>query len=339
MSWTPQRSIAGTSRGTGVRLLAIVLAATAAFVVSATSAVTGASADYYCHTSASPCVEGFLPETTFATHAKSALLKSTGLEVKCESTMEGESTADLEEGKGITGKVTALTFSGCSGTCSSAKANNLPYTTLDIANEKGGGGTATITSGGSGKPGITLSSCTGLKEPCVYGASEVTLTFEGGNGGSEEKDGRFLAKEAKLSKVSGAGCPETATWTGTYVETVVGAEFNGDWWWSRSRPIISWNSYDYGEVTVNNTATSIGTYTSSAEVEWGQVGFSGNGEGIFAIVVDNCSNQKILGNCTMETTCKPKATVTYEATREISWKKVGGGGEGTIKTRLKCKGK
>jgi len=297
-----------------------------------------ASADAFCHDSSSPCKEGFLPNTQFATHSKSvSMMNGSSTEESCESTLEGESTADLAEGEGITGKVTSLTFANCTGLCEAVEANRLPYSLLGKANAEGGGGTASFTSGGSGNPRLTWTGCA-FGVTCVYETAEEVLNFSGGKGGSEEQDGRLEIKR-ELSRVSGTLCPAAITWTGTYTETMVGAELSGGWWWSRPKPIISWNSHDYGEVTVNTPVTAKITTTASVELEFGKGVLAGNGEGVFTPVVDNCSNQKILGNCLTEVTCKPKAVATYEATRELSWKKVGGGSEGTLKMRLKCRGK
>jgi hypothetical protein len=296
-----------------------------------------ASADSFCRDAVNPCHEGYATPTAFTATTKSAVLKGTGFEEVCASTLAGETTSNLEAGKGITGKITSLVFSGCTGTCATSSASSLPYKTLALAT-KSGNGTVTESSGGEGNPGMALTGCSGSKETCTYSTSEIPIAFEGGKGGEEASDPKLTASSVTLAKTSGP-CPATASFSAKYIVNKVGIQTNGGLQLWPLTPLVAWSDQDFGEVKVGTTAASTITLKPSVESKYGAASITGNSEGVFAIGVDNCSEQTILKECTIEAKATPKAVgSTYEATLEVPWKEVGGIEVGTVKVRLKVKG-
>ena len=297
-----------------------------------------ASADSFCRDAVSPCHEGYGPSTPFTAITKSAVLKGTGFEVICASNLAGASTSYLEEGKGVTGKITSLTFSGCTGTCATSNASSIPYNVLALAT-KSGNGTATVSSGGEGTPGLALTGCTGTKQTCTYSTSQIPMEFEGGNGGGEASNPKLTMNSVALAKTSGP-CPATANLTAKYIANKVGIQTNASWWWWSHDPIITWDDYDFGEVKAGTTAAVTLTIETDVEVKFGTLALAGNGEGVFALGVDNCSGQKILGKCTVGVKATPKeAGPDYEATLEAPWEETSGSETGTLNIRLKVRGK
>ena len=319
-----------------LRVLGLALLVTAALLAFVSTGA--ASADAFCRDAVNPCFEGYAPPTPFTAVTKSAVLKGAGFEETCSSTLAGESTSYLAKGEGVNGKVTSLVFSSCTGTCTAASATSLPYSLLALATE-GGNGTATASSSGEGNPGLKLTGCTGTKETCTYSTAKVPLGFTGGKGGSEANDATLAVNSVTLTKTAGP-CPATASLTAKYVANKVGIQTNASWYWWSDDPVITWSDYDFGEITAKTTQTVTFVISNKVELQYGGLSLVGNGENVFAKGVDNCSNQRILGKCTVEVKATPKeAGPTYEATLQVPWEEVGGSGFGTLNIRLRCKGK
>jgi hypothetical protein len=318
------------------RMLGLITLTTIALLAFAGTGT--ANADSFCRDAVNPCHEGYGTPTTFAATTKSAVLKGTGFEEVCASTLAGETTSNLEEGKGVTGKITSLVFSGCTGTCATSSASSLPYSILALAT-KSGNGTVTASSSGEGNPGLALTGCTGSKQTCTYSTSEIPMSFEGGKGGEEANDPKLTASGVTLAKTSGP-CPATASLSAKYIASKVGFQTDISWWlWTHS-PIVSWSDFDFGEVKAGTTVAAVVTVKPSVEVKFGTLTLTGNKDGVFAIGVDNCSEEEILIECTTEVKATPKAAgPIYETTLEIPWKEVSGSESGTVKIRLKVKGK
>jgi hypothetical protein len=319
-----------------LKMLCLVALTTAALFASVGAG--SASADSFCRDAVNPCHEGYAPPTTFTAATKSAVLKGTSFEVTCASTLVGESTSYLEKGKGVTGKITALTFSGCAGACATSSASSLPYSMLALATT-GGNGTATVSSGGGGSPSLTLTGCTATKQTCTYTTSEIPMGFEGGNGGEEASNPKLALSSITLTKTSGP-CPATAALTAKYIANKVGIQTNASWYWWSDDPIVTWYDYDFGEVKAGTTATVTFFLESSVELQYGTLILVGNKESVFGLGVDNCSGQKIFPKCSFEAKATPKAAgPTYEATIEVPWEETNGSQVGTLNIRLRVKGK
>jgi hypothetical protein len=322
-----------------MRLKLVGVLLLAAMGALALTGASSASADAFCRDALNPCHEGYAPPTPFTAVAKSAVLKGTSFEVVCKSVLEGESTSYLKKGEGVNAKIVSLTFSGCIGTCTSSSATALPYSMRAKATGAGNG-TATLSSGGEGTPGLSLGNCTGLKQTCTYSASKIPLTFVGGKGGSEASDATLSASSVTLTKGLGP-CPATVTLTAKYIAEKVGIQTHASWWWEEDEPIVTWFDYDYGEVEPGTTSWVTFTIEFNVEVAYEEFTLINNSAGVFSKGQDNCSKQTIGANikCSIEVGASPKEhEKTYEATLKGPWKEVGGSNFGTINIRLRVKG-
>jgi hypothetical protein len=150
-------------------------------------------------------------------HANKAELKNTGFfktpEV-CESdTGVKVSSGLMEEKEKLKGEITELTFSNCSGPCTTATAVGLPWKNGELKMESATSDLKLISTEG----GALLSGCTfGTK--CEYGVptgGNVTLLGENTLSG-----GVLRAEGVTLKYKSGSGefvCGPTGTWTAEYV--------------------------------------------------------------------------------------------------------------------------
>ncbi len=180
-------------------------------IAIAMSATSTASADVLCEDEPEVVLEAvscraLYPEgQEFKAAAKEAKLVGTEFEVKCESSMTLVSGEDLGLKKGLTGKVTALSFSGCKGSCTKASAANLPYKTLMTASS-GGNGSLDV-SAIEKEPSLTVEGCAVGK--CTYGTAKLSLAFSGGKPAVAE------ASKAALKRTAGL-CPAEVTLTAAY---------------------------------------------------------------------------------------------------------------------------
>jgi len=140
------------------------------------------------------------------------LVTSIGTVICTTSVVEAETTS--ASGTPMTGKVTNLTFEGCSIKvlftfgCTIGTTLNLPYAgTLEWTS--GNSGLLTAEEGeGGGEPSAHVE-CLGGLVNCTYGATMPALEAEGGNPAVVHVNGVELNKE-------GGNCPEEAFWFGTY---------------------------------------------------------------------------------------------------------------------------
>jgi hypothetical protein len=188
--------------------LPLLLMAVAALALSGASQ---AHADVLCEAElvateeGEACLEPFPEGEELKAAAKEAKLVGTEFEVKCESSMTLVSGEDLGLKKGLTGKATALSFSGCKGSCTKASAANLPYKTLMTASSEGDG--SVEVSAIEKEPSITVEGCTAGK--CTYGTAKLSMSFSGGEPAIAE------ASSAALKRTAGL-CPTEVTLTAAY---------------------------------------------------------------------------------------------------------------------------
>ena len=194
------------------------LAAVAAIAAMAFVGAGSASATTLCKVNTSPCPAGSSWGEKSTVVASSTEAKLTGsLTVTCKSS----TTVTSEKNDGVSapllGKITALTWTSCSG-CSPVTTTLLPSGSLL-------GSTLT-----AGKTEVELKGCLGFAT-CKAVANEAKLTFNGGAIGS--------TASAKADNVpvtlSGFGCGTSGTWNaggthgGTpYVVTSVNGETSGN---------------------------------------------------------------------------------------------------------------
>lgn len=102
------------------------------------------------------------------------------------------------------GKISSLKLSSCSGSCVSATAKSLPYTTW-FTEEKGGDGPVSVGSP-SGSSTINFSKCFAFNVECVYKVSKL-----------RSSPGSLYANEEVLKREGGSGlCPAEPTLTVSY---------------------------------------------------------------------------------------------------------------------------
>ena len=159
------------------------------------------------------CAAGnLLTAGTLKAHSASAELKNNAFfstAEKCESDVSVAAGEVMNNP--IKGTVTSLTFTKCSGPCTTATATNLPWEgQLSMATPLGSTYTLSTKKGGA-----VLKGCTFGTE-CEYGvpAAGVSLTGENSAAG-----GVFKAVNVSLEYKSGSGsfvCGSTGTWNATY---------------------------------------------------------------------------------------------------------------------------
>ncbi len=193
------------------RMLILVALALAS---SAIIGVTSASATALCKENTTVCSPA--QRYPSGTSVKGSLKPGTNFElagsltVQCSSsTLTGKTTA--ETGDPLPVEITAISLSGCTGGCKSAEAHHLPYN-AGVEAGSGGDGTTEFESGGSGNPGVNMSSCLGLGATCNYSAAALNWTFTGGT------QAIIQAKRAPLTIDEGSSpfCPHAAELNATY---------------------------------------------------------------------------------------------------------------------------
>ncbi len=195
--------------------LAMVAAcAVTAFVGASTASAVPHSEIGFCKANEGLlCAAGnLLGAGTLKAHSAKAELKNNAFfstAETCESDVT--LTAAAVDKNPIKGTVTALTFTNCTGPCTTAKATNLPWegelkmatvggTTYELFTKKGG---------------ALLSGCT-FGTTCEYGVPAAGTTLTGEN---SAEGGVFKAAGVSLDYKSGSGsfvCGSTGTWTATY---------------------------------------------------------------------------------------------------------------------------
>ena len=126
-----------------------------------------------------------------------------GLEVSCTSS---KATIELT-GSGGEGKMTSLTFSGCtaSGGACTVTAGGLPYSGQADVSGTGPNGTLTLASGEASV------NCPGIGLTCTYSVTPLNLPIDGGSTAFLTVNG------VEMKKTSGGFlCPSTVKWDATY---------------------------------------------------------------------------------------------------------------------------
>ncbi len=176
-----------------------------------------ASADVLCEESlqlveeeVEACAAPYAEPTVVEGSAAEAVFVAGEFKVTCKSTLSWKNEKDLGVGKGMEGKIESLAFSSCKGTCSSAKAEPLPFNALGKPGKEGNG-SLTITGGEKGNPGLVFSSCFGSLS-CGYAAKELVFSVNGG------EPGQIEASKVSAEKVSGGVlCPASGALSAGYV--------------------------------------------------------------------------------------------------------------------------
>lgn len=178
------------------RVLGLALLAT--FAASAFLGSCSASATVLCKVKEETCL-GFnwrqAPVEIVGESSGSVVLEGT-LNQSCSgSTLKGEATAEEEQGAGpLIGKITGLTFTGCSP-CATDQAGNLPYKTSLVSGETVGNGTQAVESSGKGSFQLALTSCP-FGITCTFGSAKITLAVTGGTPATANTNKSVLTREA-----------------------------------------------------------------------------------------------------------------------------------------------
>jgi hypothetical protein len=189
-----------------------VLVAALTLVVLVTGGGGAASATQLCKTTdcsevyeAGQALEASLVEATTST------FETVGGTIVCaESAAKGETTA--KSGEPLPAKISSLTFGGCGlgeANCT-VTAVNLPYN-ASFKETGEGNGTMTISSGGSGNPGVQAACELGIT--CTATAEQLQFAVTGGNPA-------IASIEKATLQLNGVGCPPTAQWTSKYAFAV-----------------------------------------------------------------------------------------------------------------------
>ena len=161
-------------------------------------------------------------EITIKAKSEKAVLLGT-LPVTCKS--EVTVLAEKNDSDRILGKITALTWSNCSG-CSTVNPTTMPS------------GSLLATSGGNGKlettstTAVTLKGCTIFNIECKATATKATLEFKGGTIGGTAQT---VANEVPVG-LSGGLCGSEGKWdagsegSSPYVVTEVAGSKTGELW-------------------------------------------------------------------------------------------------------------
>jgi len=193
------------------------LAAVAALGLMAMTGAGTASATELCSTNTSPCTGTVYTSGTAVAAQLRALTVSTLTNpisnvIAQRSTFAGKTTSTGAKGSPVTGVIETLTFTEiktASGVTCTVKTLNLPYKT-SIAATGNGNGTLTISSGGTGDPGIGVECGTLIN--CTFSTASAVLEVTGGNPAIAKANGIGLAPK-------GLTCPLEAHWDAEYEVT------------------------------------------------------------------------------------------------------------------------
>jgi hypothetical protein len=188
----------------------IPLAVLLAVAITVVAAGGSASAVTLCKENKNPCPESMRYKEGGEgwSHAKEAIL-SGPVTVLCKETWHHDKSL-ATSGSPLLAETRKIEFVGCTG-CKQVTAQGLSYET-EMTASGGGNGVLTMRN-------IVLqwNECNlGLK--CTARAAKMEWTFEGGPGGSEEKDAKLKAEKEPLS-MEGLGCGTTGEWNGTFILT------------------------------------------------------------------------------------------------------------------------
>lgn len=187
--------------------LAVVAAAALMAVVGAGTA----SATELCSTATTPCSgTKYLSGTKIkAVNTTNAVLTTSLTTVTCTaSTVEGETTSS-GGATAVTGKTTALTFTGCTRT----GGEKCTVTSTSLGNASVSGGSASTT----GAFSYNVTSKTGANVTCGFFINCTFTTSSATLAGKNQTTGMPTVKAESISLAREGGiCPSTSTWTATY---------------------------------------------------------------------------------------------------------------------------
>lgn len=168
-----------------------------AIVAVAFVGASSASATVLCKENKSPCGSAWPEETTIVAESSKAVLLGS-LSVTCTSKVTVLAEKNLA-GE-ITGKITSLTWSNCSG-CTKVTTTKLPTGSLKATGS--GNGTLLTTS----ETVVLLENCP-LGITCTAKATDASLTFNGGAIGTANS----VASEVPVTLSGGFGCGSSGKW-------------------------------------------------------------------------------------------------------------------------------
>lgn len=162
-----------------------------------------------CKTATNPCTGGTYAKGTMIEAATKAhsILHNAFTTVECEATIKGEVTNPGGEGSVVSGTVTALTLSGCTG---GNTVTVLQKGTFSISYTSGSNGTLTL----EGFETSVLNHAFG--GTCIYSGT-ASLTLKGGAPASIATSSTTLARTGGSL---GIFCGSTGPWTAEYAVTV-----------------------------------------------------------------------------------------------------------------------
>jgi hypothetical protein len=172
--------------------------------------------------------------TVFLAEAKNATLKNNAFFSTAETCEVSKTAVSTKEtmNKPLPGEVTELTFTGCSGPCTTATAKGLPWKgELSMSGESTW---ALLAKEGK----VLLSGCT-FGTSCEYGVPAGGLTLTGED---EAAGGVVKANGVSVAYKAGSGefvCGSTGTWTAAYkatetdlVDSAGKVTKDGKWWFT-----------------------------------------------------------------------------------------------------------
>lgn len=183
-------------------------AALLAVAAIALVAASQAAATTFCAVEEDPCSA----ESTyglpleFGLSANGQATFSAATNMTCSGTT-GSVELTEESGEDLIGKLSSLTFTGCSSGCT-ITAQSQPYE-IAVEETSSWDGTVELTGTEAGKKVQFKTVCSGLE--CVYGSSKVTMKAEGGNPAALIANGSSFAKES-----GSFFCTSTMTWSASY---------------------------------------------------------------------------------------------------------------------------
>jgi hypothetical protein len=196
------------------------VAVIAVFALVAFAGATTASATRLCATNTTPCSSIYTHtnfHSTLATGQPAVLTTSGGIinpTLSCTTSTVSVTNTNAGGGAGVpvAGKLTSLSFSGCTsvnpaGCSSTATIGSLASATGTIAYTSGMNGTLRLT------PPTVSFSCPILGSPvtCTFGGSgTVDATVTGGTRAVID------VRNQNIASTGGFGCPNASTWNATY---------------------------------------------------------------------------------------------------------------------------
>jgi hypothetical protein len=176
-----------------------------------------------CTALTSPCPSGNeytgSVNSTLKTGTSAVITNSVDTITCTSSSINGENTVATNASGNSTGKITSVTFSGCTDqnkeTCT-ATAEHVPWhaelVATETAGKVNGNGVLTVSNGGTGGPQAKV--VCGSFLSCTFGVESTDVDFIGSSTSPTIKTTGLA-----LTRISGFLCPSTANWDAEYTLT------------------------------------------------------------------------------------------------------------------------